>query len=318
MAWVDWCTIHRMGIFIPLKEARMNIECVAESSNIVGESPVWSAEHKCLWWVDVRGKSLHCLNDDGIRNDWHLPDFVSCLALCRSGRLIISQGGALMFWNPTDGGVEEIVRPEPDRPGNRFNDGGCDRKGRFWVGTMVNNFGADGNDIPIDRADGAFYRLSPDMRLQRVVDGMWIPNTVAWSPDGKTFYLGDSMTNEIHAYDFDLDAGEISGRRLFAKSKDPGHLDGSAVDVEGFLWNTRWGAGKIVRYAPDGRIDREIDFPVPAPSSCAFGGDNLDTLYVTTARDTLSAAQLAEFSLSGGVFKFHPGVEGMPEPVFAD
>lgn len=296
----------------------MKIECVAATANIVGESPVWSVKDSCLWWVDVRGKSLHRLDADNKRSDWPLPGFASCLALCQSGRLIVSQGGALAFWNAEDGGLEEFARPEPDRPGNRFNDGGCDRNGQFWIGTMINNFGEDGGDIPIDRAAGAFYCLMPDLNMRRVVDGMWIPNTVAWSPDDKTFYLGDSITNQIHAYDFDLAAGEISAQRLFAENKDPGHLDGSAVDSEGFLWNTHWGASKIVRYAPDGRIDREIDFPVPAPSSCAFGGEDLDTLYVTTARDTLSAAQLAAHPLSGGVFKFKPGVKGLPEPAFAD
>ena len=295
----------------------MKIECVANSGNIVGESPVWSARDQCLWWVDVRGKSLHCLSVDGGQDNWRLPDFVGCLALCRSGRLIVAQGGALSFWRPGES-PEEFARPEPDRPGNRFNDGKCDRKGRFWVGTMINNFGADGGDIPIDRPAGAFYRLTSDLRMTRMADGMWIPNTVAWSPDDSTFYLGDSKPNEICAYDFDLDAGEISRPRLFACNNDPGHLDGSAMDAEGFLWNTHWGAGKVVRYAPDGSVDREIDFPVPAPSSCAFGGPELDALYVTTARDTLTAAQLEAHPLSGGVFRLHPGVKGLPESVFMD
>lgn len=296
----------------------MKIECVVEIPNIVGESPMWSVADQSLWWVDVRGKSLHRLRADGKRDDWRLPDFISCLALCRSGRLIVSQGNALAFFNPQDGALAEFARPEPDRPANRFNDGKCDRLGRFWIGTMVNNFGADGADIPIDRPDGAFYRLDPDLKMTRVVDEMWIPNTVAWSPDDRMFYLGDSGTNEIRAYDFDLHGGGLGDARLFAKNADPGHLDGSAVDAEGFLWNTHWGAGKIVRYNPQGGIDREISFPVPAPSSCIFGGPDLDCLYVTTARDTLSAEQLADFPLSGSVFAFKPGVQGLPEPVFAD
>ncbi len=301
-----------------VKKMTMKIECVADCANLVGESPMWSVEHQCLWWVDVRGKSVHRLNADGVRDDWPLPDFTACLALCQSGRLIVAQGGALAFFNPADGTLDEFARPEPDRPGNRFNDGKCDRKGRFWIGTMINNFGADGEDIPIDRAVGAFYCLTPDLKMRRMVDDMWLPNTVAWSPDNQVFYLGDSITNEIHAYDFALDAGEISNRRLFAKNADSGQLDVSTVDAEGFLWNTRWGAGKIVRYAPNGQIDLEIDFPVPAPSSCIFGGAELDTLYVTTARDTLSAAQLEQFPLSGGVFRLNPGVKGLPEPLFAD
>ena len=296
----------------------MKIECVVEIANAVGESPMWSVAEQSLWWVDVRGKSLHRLRADGGRDDWPLPDFASCLALCRSGRLIVSQGGGLAFFNPRDGALEEFARPEPDRPANRFNDGKCDRKGRFWIGTMVNNFGPDGADLPIDRPDGAFYRLDPDLKMTRVADEMWIPNTVAWSPDDRVLYLGDSGTNEIHARDFDLESGVISNPRLFAKNRDPGHLDGSAVDAEGFLWNTRWGSGKIVRHAPDGRIDREVAFPVPAPSSCIFGGPELDTLYVTTARDTLTPKQLADFPLSGSVFAFKPGARGLPEPVFAD
>ena len=296
----------------------MKIECVSNPSNLVGESPMWSAAQRCLWWTDVRGKSVHRLNADGSRDDWHLPDFAPCLALCTSGKLIVAQGGALTFFNPQTGNTEEFARPEPDRPGNRFNDGKCDGKGRFWVGTMTNNFGADGSDIPISEATGAFYRLTPDLQMTRVLDGMWIPNTVAWSPDGGVFYLGDSGDNTIRAYDFDADNGAIANPRVFAKNNDPGHLDGSAIDAEGYLWNTHWGAGKIVRYAPDGGIDREIDFPVPAPSSCIFGGENLGTLYVTTARETLTPQQMQEYPLSGGLFAFEPGVCGLPEPVFAD
>ncbi len=296
----------------------MKIECVVEIQNRVGESPMWSVAEQCLWWVDVRGKTLHRLRADGGRDDWQLPDFIGCLALCRSGRLIVAQGNALAFFNPADGALTEFARPEPERPGNRFNDGKCDRLGRFWVGTMVNNFGDDGGDIPIDRADGAFYRLDKDLTMTRVADEMWIPNTVAWSPDDRVFYLGDSIPNTIRAFDFDLQSGSISNPRLFAKNPDPGHLDGSATDAEGFLWNTHWGAGKIVRYHPDGGIDREITFPVPAPSSCIFGGADLDWLYVTTARETLSAEQLADFPLSGSVFAFQPGVPGLPEPVFDD
>ena len=295
----------------------MKIECVVDSANLVGESPVWSTAQQCLWWVDVRGATLHCLNADG-RRDWQMPDFTPCLALCRSGRLIVALGGKLAFWHPNTEQAEFFAAPEPQLPGNRFNDGGCDRHGRLWISTMINNFGSDGSNIPIDRPHGSLYCISPDLTIRRVVEGMWIPNTVVWSPDDKTFYLGDSITNEIHAYDFDVAAGELSGRRLFAKNADPGHLDGSAVDEEGFIWNTHWGAGKLVRYSPDGRIDREITFPVPAPSSCAFGGKNMDTLYVTTARETLSAAQLAEYPLSGGLFMLQPGVRGLPEPVFAD
>ena len=200
----------------------MKIECVVEIANLVGESPMWSTAERALWWVDVRGKSLHRLRADGGRDDWPLPDFASCLALCRSGRLIVSQGGALAFFNPRDGALEEFARPEPDRPANRFNDGKCDRKGRFWIGTMVNNFGPDGADLPIDRPDGAFYRLDPDLKMTRVADGMWIPNTVAWSPDDRVFYLGDSGANEIHARDFDLESGAISNPRLFAKTGTPG------------------------------------------------------------------------------------------------
>jgi len=294
----------------------MHIECVIDSRNIVGESPIWSVDQQALWWIDVPGRTVSRWHPESSKcHSWSLPDIPGCMVLRKSGGILLALRSGIHFFDPGSGALKLVCNPEPNSPGNRFNEGGCDGRGRLWVGTMLNNFGDDG-DIPIDRPTGSIYCVEPDLSWRAVDSGFWIPNTVAWNPDDSILYFGDSVTQQIYAYDFDLETGRAHNRRVFAHNADPGHLDGSAMDRDGYLWNTHWGAAKIVRYAPDGRVDREIELPVPQPASCTFGGPNLDTLYVTTARDGMSDEELARFPQSGSVFALEPGTAGLPDQMF--
>ena len=195
----------------------------------------------------------------------------------------------------------------PDRPpGHRFNDGRCDRQGRFWVGTMHNETRAP---------EGMLFRLD-GTGLAPVRNGISIPNSLAWSPDGRTMYFADSLRRAIAAYPYDPATGTPGEGRDIVRTGRPGFPDGSTTDAEGFLWNAEFNAARLVRYAPDGRIDRVVPAPVNRPTSCGFGGRNFETLYVTTASQAMGEAELRDNPLAGALLAFEPGVPGLPEPVW--
>ena len=152
--------------------------------------------------------------------------------------------------------------------------------------------------------------------MYRVAAGIGIPNSIAWSPDGRTMYVADTVEREIAAHDYDLATGAIANRRIFARTEEPAYPDGSTVDADGFLWNAQWGGGRVVRYAPDGRTDRAVEVPVRYPTSCVFGGPGLATLYITSAVHDLTPAQRAAEPWAGGIMALTPGVRGLPETRF--
>jgi sugar lactone lactonase YvrE len=209
----------------------------------------------------------------------------------------------------TTGKASTIASPEAGKPGNRFNDGKCDRRGRFWVGTLA---------IDATPGHGSLYRLDPDGRCQTMDTGFHISNGLGWSPDDRRFYFTDTGPKRIYVYDFDAESGAIENRRVFAQLPDNvGSPDGLAVDADGFVWSAHWDGWCVTRYDPEGKVDRVINLPVPRPTSCSFGGPDLSTLYITSARIRLSAQQLAEAPMSGSVFALQAGVRGLPETPFA-
>ena len=283
----------------------MDVRCVVQASDQLGEGPAWAAREGRLYWVDIKGRRLSWYEPStDARGTFALPVRASAAAPRAQGGLLLATERGLAFCDPSTGTME-IVQPHDFGEGFRTNDGKIDPQGRFWWSTMDD----DGGKRP-----GAVYRTGPDMRTQKVLTGIHIPNTISVSADGKTLYMADSKLQTIFAHDVD----QLSQVREFAHTRgQAGSPDGSAIDAEGYLWNAQWGAWRIVRYAPDGRVDRIVPVPVEQPTSCAFGGPDLATLYVTSAWDELFPMQRAEQPLAGGLFAFEPGVKGMPLPEFA-
>ena len=285
-----------------------DVRCAAKSQDILGEGPVWVAAEGKLYWFDIKGFRLNWLSHaDGSWGGFDLPVRGS-VAVPRTGGglLLVTEAGLGHF--DTETGAFELNQPMNFAPGFRTNDGKIDVAGRLWWSTMDD----DGGKRP-----GDLYRTDPDGQTHKVWEGLNIANTTSCSPDGKTYYLADSAKRTIYAHDVAAD-GSLGPRRVFADTHGgKGAPDGSAVDAEGYVWNAQWGASQIVRFAPDGTVDRVVAVPVKQPSSCAFGGPDLATLYVTSARENLSEASLAGQPWAGNLLAFEPGVTGLPLPAFA-
>ncbi|MFA6153748.1 SMP-30/gluconolactonase/LRE family protein [Mesorhizobium sp.] len=284
--------------------------CVVDCANKLGEVPVWDVGEQALYWVDIEGCLLQRFHPgSGETRTWRLPERVASLALRVAGGIVLALASGFAFFDPKTGAIERLAAPEADKPSNRFNDGKCDRRGRFWAGTM---------DDSLKNRTGGLYRLDPDLSCTTMEEGIGISNSLAWSPDDRTFYFADTLIRTIFAYDFDLEHGAIANRRVFTDcTGQPGNPDGSTIDAQGFLWNAQWDGWRLVRYAPDGRVDRIVPLPVQKPTSCMFGGPDLSTLYVTSAIWDLSTEALKQQPHAGGILALDVGVRGLPEPRFA-
>jgi sugar lactone lactonase YvrE len=290
---------------IPIGKPRL----LVDSKNLVGESPLWHPEEGSLYWTDVNGFTIqrHILNS-GKLTTWKFGEPVCALSLTTDpGRVLVALGSRLILWRPSTDERIDFASPEPQWPSNRLNDGATDPNGAFWVGSMRNNVGPDGEDVEAPGNTGSLYRVLPDGRVSTWDTGFGITNTVAWSPDRKTFYCGCSVSNTIYAYDFHEADSSIDNRRIFVAGIEPGLPDGSAMDEEGYLWNCRFFGGCILRLNPSGKIDRVVELPVSNITNCAFGGPSLDTLFVTTA----SLHTKKPEAHAGGVFEISLGIRGL-------
>ena len=282
------------------------IRRAGDTTDLLGESPVWCEREQALYWVDVRGPFIRRHDHaTGETRSWPMPELAGSLALRESGGLVVALATALAFFDVDTGTLERVAAPEAGIAHRRFNDGRCDRQGRFWAGTM--------DDVGRG-PEGTLYRLDADHRCTAVFGGIRCPNSLAWSPDGRTMYFADSYLHRICAYDFEPDAGTLGAPRSFARIDPPAMADGSAVDAEGFLWNAEYDGGRLTRYAPDGAIDRVLPLPLRRPTCCAFGGPELDILYVTTAAQRLTPEEQAAQPLAGALLALHLGIRGLPEP----
>ena len=286
-------------------------EVVAGGNAILGESPLWSPAEAALYWVDINNPTIHRLDPaTGVRERWPIETEIGSIGLAGPRRMIAGLRTGAHYVDLETGRIEAICDPEGEGRfnRNRMNDGKIDRAGRFWVGTM--------ND-PGHEPLGTLYRIDRDDGAAPVLGGIRVPNALCWSPDSSVMYFTDSYSHQIWAFDFDLATGAMENKRVFAViAEETGVPDGATVDADGFLWCAHMFGSRVSRYAPDGSLDRAIALPVPQVTSCAFGGADLETLYITTASLRMDRAALAEQPLAGALFAVDPGVRGLPEPVF--
>lgn len=282
----------------------------AHCKDELGEVPVWCDRARRLWWVDVNRSALRNLDPETgrVTTFTTLGGRLGSIALRERGGLLLATSESVDSFDPETGVQVPFAARHVLGKKQRFNDGRCDRQGRFWVGSLNEEL----------QPDAALYRIDPDGTVTQWLDGFCVANGIAVSPDGSTFYFADTRRFSIFAFEFDAASGALGPRKLFAQTTDrPGRPDGSCVDAEGYLWNAEYAGGQLTRYAPDGRVDRMIPLPVSHPTSVCFGGPGLDTLYITSALQALSQEQRAREPLAGAVLAFKPGIPGLPEPRFA-
>ena len=288
------------------------VECVLPWQAEVGESPVWHSGEQLLYWIDIQGKEIHRFHPETGENEtFKLPEIVTCIQLRGAGGLVLTLKKNFAFYDPDSKHLEKLGAVEQGSPENRFNDGKCDPQGRFWAGTMdAKNW---------KNPSGNLFRMTADQSIRKMQTEVVCSNGSGWSPDGRTMYYTETFRYAIYAYDFDPATGTISNRRTFAEI-DPqsgGFPDGMTVDAEGFVWSNQVGLGKILRYDPQGKIERTVQLPVPRATDCTFGGKDLQTLYVTSARETMTSEQLRQAPLSGSLFAIDTGIRGLPPTPFA-
>jgi sugar lactone lactonase YvrE len=283
-------------------------DIVGRARDRLGEVPVWSVRDRCLWWVDVLSPTLRRYAPAaGEHASWPIPvRSLGCVALRAGGGLILGTDMGVLAFDPRSAASSLLVQPEPDKPTHRLNDGRCDRRGRLWVGSMNERA-----FVP----EGTLFRVDADLSVHPMLDQIKVPNSIAFSPDDRTLYFADTRACTIWRFDFDVAEGRISNRRVFAESGAPARPDGACVDADGFLWSAHFAGACLVRYAPDGRVDRVVDLPVRNPTSCCFGGENLDILFVTSASDAILTGT-SPSDVCGRLISLQVGSRGLPEPVF--
>jgi sugar lactone lactonase YvrE len=286
------------------------LACVLDIKASLGECPLWSAAEQVLYWVDINAPSLNRFDPARGRNTvMPMPEAIGCFALRRDGGFVVALRSG--FWLARQDGtlIRKVAAAPYDPAHHRFNDGRCDPQGRLLAGSM--------NEAR-DAATAALYRLDPDFRVTCLLSGMTISNGLGFSPDGRTMYHADTPTQTITAYDYDAASGTPSHPRVLARfTADVDRPDGAAVDRDGCYWTALYRAGKVRRIAPDGRVLAEHALPALCPTMCAFGGRDLKTLFVTSARQMREPGELARLPLSGGLFAMAVDVPGLPEPHFA-
>jgi len=276
----------------------------------LGEGVTWCERSQSLYWTDIEGSALYCDRLDGrAPHRWPLPERLANFALCEDSRyLLLGLASRLAFFELATATLTALVDVEPGLS-TRLNDGRCDREGRFVFGTM--------DEAPQHQPIGSFYRLNRDLSLERLpLPQVQIPNSIAFAPEGGLMYYCDTLSRTLQCCDYSRD-GAISHHRQFAVlTDDDGFPDGSTIDAQGGLWNAQWGGRRVVRYGPDGRETARVEVPTAQPSCVAFGGAQLDTLYITTARAELAAQALRDDPHAGGVFGVQLAARGLAEPRF--
>jgi sugar lactone lactonase YvrE len=270
----------------------------------LGEGPLWF--EGLLYWFDILSCTLHACDEKGEKQrKWIFDEPFSAAAAAGSGTLLLASASGLWRFDTATGSRTRIVDLEADNPVTRSNDGRADRHGGFWIGTMGR---------ACEPGAGAFYRFYGGV-LTRLRSGVTISNSLCFSPDGKFAYFADSAERQILRWPLDGDGWPTGEPSLFAKLSDGAQPDGAIVDRTGALWSAQWGGGRLVRYQPDGSVDHVVELPVSQPSCPAFGGSGLNSLFVTSAREGMTAGQLAAEPYAGDLFRIGLEEPGMEEGV---
>jgi sugar lactone lactonase YvrE len=281
-------------------------ELILDAKAQLGEGPSWDAATRTLYWIDIYSGEIHaCSPETGSDRVIPVGEPVGCLAPANVGGLIIASQSGIARLDPETGLRKTLTNPEAHLPGNRFNDGKCDPAGRFLAGTM------DNAEV---EASGSLYSLSPDGTLKTLRRGVRISNGLAWSPDHATLYYIDTPTRAVMAFAYDLATGDISQpRKAVHVPEELGWPDGMTADTQGNLWIAMWGGAALTKWDPaSGRLLQKIPVPALNVTSCAFGGERMTDLYITSARKGMDSEQLVQYPRTGGLFRLRTDVKGMP------
>jgi sugar lactone lactonase YvrE len=286
-------------------------EVAWKGPDLLGEGPLWHHGEKVLYWLDIVGRRLHRLDpSSGKHKDWTLPALAGSIAPREKGGLVAAIGIGIGFitFDSEDQVHVEMQKEVIAGLKVRLNDGKCDRFGRFWFGSIASDF---------LNPDGVLYRLDPDGTITEMEHHIKVSNGLGWSLDNKTMYLTDSKQNQIYAYDYEERTGNISNKRTFARiPESEGVPDGLTVDGEGSIWSAQWNGFRVTKYRPDGQVELQVSLPAQRPTSCMFGGEQLDTLYVTSASRNVGETESLVGEYHGVLFALKPGVRGLPEPAY--
>jgi sugar lactone lactonase YvrE len=288
--------------------------CCAPTGDRCGEGVLWHPAEKAVYWTDITRFLIHRFDpvSASVRS-WIFDEVVSAVLLTTQDHILaVCLGSKIILWEPATDTRKDQGFLLPNWPGVRLNDAAVDPRGSLWVGSMRNNVNADGSDAEAGGTDGILFRVDPDGAITEAEDRIGIANTLAWSPDRKTFYFGDTLANTIWAYKYDDTTGTIHKTTDHLASFPRGLPDGSTIDADGFIWNCRWNGGCIVRVSPAGEVDRVIEMPTRNITNCTFGGENLDILYVTTAASPSDTGD----RLAGSLFAIKTRTRGLPENRF--
>lgn len=279
-------------------------ELVLQMDSILGEGPVWHPIHQKLYWVDIEKKELHTLEPDTRQHTiWPAPKRVSAVVPAKNGNLILALQGEIVEMDLASGAFKTLVELESYLPDNRCNDGKCDAAGRFWVGTM---------NVDCNLHEGSLYCIDQTYHITKVLENLTIANGMGWSPDGDKMYFIDSHDHNVKSFQFKKDrCALVDGQIIFGFDNKNELPDGMCVDAEGMLWIAFWGGSRVGRYDPaTGSQLAEILIPATQVTSCCFGGEDLKTLFITTARQGLSQAEIDQYPLSGSLFASRVQVRG--------
>ena len=293
-----------------MNELQYPLHNVLKARARLGEGPIWDSTQNLLYWVDVYNHRVHQFHPTTGKNSFFdVGDVVGAIATAGADRLIMALRDHLALLNTQTGVVTRILEIESNLPNNRFNDGKCDSQGRFWFGSMCS----------LEKPHASLYRYDNDGSLHVMETGLTVSNGLGWSPDEKTFYLTDSPHHKIYAYDFNSVTGNISNRRICVDlTNESFYPDGLTIDSEGNIWSAMWDGWCVIRFNTKGEEILRIKLPVQLPTSCTFGGEDLQTLYITTASVGLNQAEIEKSFSSGDLFALQTDVTGLPTNGFQE